>query len=61
MNFMSITFKDYSIELVSSDGQTLQSRRFRLSPPLAFDEVMSEKFGYPEDQIQFLKTKAGFD
>ena len=61
MNFISITFKDYSIELVGSDGQILRSRRFRLSPPLAFSKVMAEKFGYPEEQIQLLKTKAGFD
>ncbi len=61
MNFVSITFQDYSIDLVGSDGQTLRSRRFRLSRPSAFDEVMSEKFGYPEEQIQFLKTKVGFD
>lgn len=61
MNFVSTTFKDYSIELVGSDGQTLRSRRFRLSPPSAFSKVMPEKFGYPEEQIQFLKTKVGFD
>jgi len=59
MNFVSITFKDYSIELVGSDGQILRSRRFRLSPPSAFNKVMSDKFGYPEEQIQFLKTMAG--
>ena len=61
MNFVSITFKDYSVELVGSDGQILRSRRFRLSPPSAFNRVMSEKLGYPEEQIQFLKTKVGFD
>ncbi len=61
MNFVSIAFQDYSIELVGSDGQTLRGRKFRLSPPSAFDKVMSEKFGYPEEQIQFLKTKVGFD
>jgi len=59
MNFVSVTFQDYSIELVGSDGETLRSRRFRLIPPSAFNEVMSEKFGYPEEQIQFLKTMAG--
>jgi len=61
MNFASITFKDHSIELMASDGQTLRGRRFRLSPPSAFEKVMAEKFGYPEEQIQSLKTKAGFD
>ena len=35
MNFVAITFKDHSIELVDSEGQTLRSRRFRLSPPSA--------------------------
>jgi len=59
MNFVSIAFQDHSIELVDSDGQILRGRRFRLSPPSAFSKVMSEKFGYPEEQIQFLKTKVG--
>jgi hypothetical protein len=61
MNFLSVAFHDYSIELVGSNGQTLRSRRFRLSPPSAFYRVMSEKFGYPEEQIQFLKAKVGLD
>jgi len=61
MNFRTITFNDHSIELVGSEGQTLRSRRFRLSPPSAFNRVMSEQFGLPEDQIQFLKTKMGLD
>ena len=60
MNFVLITFKDNSIELVGSDGQVLRSRRFRLSPPLALDKVTSEKFGYTEREIQSLKTKLGF-
>jgi len=61
MNFVSVVFNDYSIELVGSEGEILQSRRFRLSPPSAFNRVMSENFGYSEDQIQLLKTKFGFD
>ena len=61
MNFVSIVFQDYSVELAGSDGQTLRGRRFRLSPPSAFNRVMSEKFGYYERQIRFLKTKVGFD
>jgi len=61
MNFVSTTFKDYSIELMSTDGQTLRGKKFRLSPPSAFNRVMSENFGYPEEQIQSLKTKVGFD
>jgi len=60
MNFVSIAFQDHSIELVGSEGQILRSRRFRLSPPSAFNEVMSEKFGYTEGEIQSLKTKLGF-
>lgn len=61
MNFASATFNDYSIELVDSDGQTLRSRRFRLSPPSAFSRVISEKFGYSEEQIQLIKTNVGLD
>jgi len=61
MSFVSVNFQDYSIELVSSDGQTLRSRRFRLSPPSAFGKVMSEKFGYSEEQVHFLKARVGFD
>lgn len=60
MKFTSVTFDDYSIELSGSDG-TLRSRRFRLSPPLAFDKVISEKFGYSEEQIQHLKTELSLD
>ncbi len=61
MNFVSVSFEDYSIGLVGSDGQTLRSRRFRLSPPSAFDKVMSEQFNFPEDKIQFLKREIGLD
>ena len=59
MNFRTITFNDRSIELVSSDGLTLRSRRFRLSPPSAFDKVMLEQFGFPEEKIQCLKAELG--
>ena len=61
MNFVSINFQDNIIELVGSDGQTLRSRRFRLIPPSTFNRVMSEKFGYSDEQIELLKTKAGFN
>ena len=60
MNFVSVTFGEHSIELVSKDGQILHSRRFRLSPPSAFDEVMAEKFGYSQERIESLRVKAGF-
>jgi len=59
MNFLSIAFQDHSIELVGSEGQTLRSRRFRLSPPSAFNRVMSEQFGCSQEQIQSLKVKVG--
>ncbi len=61
MNFVSTIFDDYSIEIVGTDGQILRSRRCRLSPPSAFDKVMLEEFGFPEEQIQRLKKEAGFD
>lgn len=57
MHFKEVLFDDYSIELLASDGGTLRSRRFRLSPPLAFDRVMSGKFGLSEEQIKHLKAK----
>jgi hypothetical protein len=57
MNFVSVAFDDYSIELVDSEGQTLRSRRFRLSPPSAFNKVMSENFGFSEEKIRFLKQE----
>lgn len=60
MNFVSIVFQDYSIELVGSNGQILRSRRFRLSPPSTFNRIMSEHFGFSEKQIESLKVKAGF-
>ena len=60
MNFVSTTFDDYSIEIVGTDGQMLRSRRFRLSPPSAFEKVMLEQFGFSQEQIQLLKATAGF-
>ena len=60
MNFVATVFNDYSIEIVGTDGQISRSRRFRLSPPSAFSRVMSEKFGYSQEEIQSLKVKAGF-
>ncbi len=61
MNFVSTTFDDYSIELVGLDGQILRSRKFRLSPPKAFNRVMSEKFGFSEEKIQLLKKEMDLD
>jgi hypothetical protein len=61
MNFISIIFDEYNIELVGSDGQTLKSRKFRLSPPSALDKVMSEQFNLSKDKIQFLKNELGLD
>ena len=61
MNFVATIFNDYSIEIVGTDGQILRSRRFRLSPPSAFNKVMSEKFGFPEEHIQLLKKEMDLD
>jgi len=61
MNFTSVNFEDYSIELLGTDGQILRSRRFRLSPPSAFDRVMSEQFSFSEGQIQHLKKEMDLD
>ena len=61
MNFVSTIFDDYSIEIVGTDGQILRSRRFRLSPPLAFDRVMSEEFGFSEEKIHLLKKEVDLD
>jgi len=57
MNFVSVTFFNHSIELVSTEGEILRSRRFRLSPPFALTEVMTEKFGYSEEKIEALRSK----
>jgi hypothetical protein len=57
MNFNVVKFDDYSIELLSSNGQVLRSRRFRLSPPKAFNKVMSEEFGFSKEQISALKSE----
>ncbi|MCL0057545.1 hypothetical protein M1N05_00545 [Dehalococcoidales bacterium] len=61
MNFVATIFDNYSIEIVGTDGQILRSRRFRLSPPSAFNRVMSEKFGFSEEQIQLLKKEMKLD
>lgn len=56
MNFVSVTFFDHSIELVGMEGETLRSRKFRLSPPSALTAVMSERFGYTQEKIEELKA-----
>jgi hypothetical protein len=60
MNFVSVTFDDSSIELVGTDGEILRGRRLRLSPPSAFREVMTSKFGYTEEEAEALKVKLNF-
>lgn len=60
MNFVSITFHDYSIELVGTDGEIIRGRRLRLCPPSAFREVMTSKFGYTEEEAEALKVKLNF-
>src|SRR4030042_6534340 len=57
MNFVSVTFFDHSIELVSTDGEILRSRRFRLSPHFALTKVMTEEFGYSEEKVEALRSK----
>ena len=59
MNFVSVTFHDYSIELVGTGGETLRSRRLRRSPPHGLEEVMTEKFGYSPQNVEDLKIKLG--
>ncbi|MGB2800389.1 MAG: hypothetical protein WBC82_11185 [Dehalococcoidia bacterium] len=60
MNFVSVDFCDHSIELVDTDRETLKSRRFRLSPPQALEEVMADKFGYSPQKVEDIKVKLGF-
>jgi hypothetical protein len=60
MNFTSVTFDDSSIELVGTDGEILRGRRLRLCPPSAFQEVMTCKFGYTEEEAEALKVKLNF-
>jgi len=60
MNFVSVAFDDYSIELVGTDGEILRGRRLRLCPPHAFEEVMTSKFGYSQNKAEDLKAKLGF-
>lgn len=57
MNFRSVIFHDYNIELRGSNGEILRSRRFSLSPPRAFDKVMSEKFGFSPEKIESMKSE----
>ena len=57
MNFVSVSFFDSSIELIGTEGEILRSRRFRLSPPLALSEVMTDKFGYTQEKVEELKAK----
>ena len=57
MNFGSVAFGDNSIEAVGTEGEVLRSRRFRLSPPYALEEVMAEKFGYSKEKAADIKVK----
>jgi len=57
MNFVSVTFFDHSIELVSTEGEILRGRKFRLNPPFALNKVMTEKFGYTREKVEGLKAK----
>jgi hypothetical protein len=57
MNFVSVTFFDHSIELVSTEREILRSRRFRLSPPFALSKVMTENFGYTQEKVEKLKAR----
>jgi len=57
MNFASIAFSDHSIEAMGTDRQILRGRRLRLSPPFTFEEVMMEKFGYPLQKAEVLRSK----
>ncbi|MBI2830237.1 MAG: hypothetical protein HYX81_03665 [Chloroflexi bacterium] len=59
MHFASVTFEEYSIKLLGSDGEVLRSRRFQLIPPSAFRKVMSEKFGFSEEKIESLQAEMG--
>ncbi len=57
MNFVSVTFLDHGLELLSTEGEILRSSRFRLSHPPAFTKVMTEEFGYSEEKIEALRSK----
>lgn len=54
MHFTSVSFDDYSIELVGSGGEILRSRRFRLSPPSALRKMLAEEFHFSEEKIRSL-------
>ena len=60
MNFASVAFGDSSIELVGAEGEILRGRRLRLCPPHAFEEVMTSKFGYTQEEAEALKVKLNF-
>jgi len=57
MNFVSVTFHDYAIEIVGKGGETLRSGGLRLSTPSALEEVMAGKFGYSPQKVEDLKLE----
>lgn len=61
MHFTDIRFNDYNIDMVGSDGETLRSRRFRLSPPSSLETVMKDKFGYSDEKLKYLKAQLGLE
>lgn len=61
MNFVSVSFFDHSIALVSTEREILRSRRFRLSPPFALSKAMTENFGYTQEKAKKLKASCIYD
>jgi len=59
MNFVSVDFQLYSIELVGTDGEVLRGRKLRLVPPSGFTRVMTEKFGFSTERAEALKVEFG--
>ena len=52
MNFVHITFLENSIELLTTDGTFLRSRRHKFIPPGSLERVLSNQFGYSKEKSE---------
>ncbi len=57
MNFLTVEFFDNSIQLLTTEGTFLKSRRFSLTPKGALEKVMKRLFNWSEEETQKGKEK----
>ncbi len=54
INYRVSSFDEHTIEILSSTGERMGHRLFRLGPPSAMEGMLREKFGFTEQQLKSL-------